>query len=71
MPEKDKEEIDKGKASIGEKWPSTTDTGSSPRKKRKSSKPTYHIVLCDVDFENITNRVCDSMSKPITSITTA
>ena len=37
--EKDKEEVkekDKGKATIGEKQPSTTDTGSSLRKKRKS-----------------------------------
>ena len=41
VPEKDKGEKEKSKASIGEKRPSTTDTGSSPRKKRKSSKPTY------------------------------
>ena len=39
--EKDKEEAkekDKGKETIGEKRPSTRDTGSLPRKKRKSEK---------------------------------
>ena len=70
VPEKDKGETDKRKASIGEKFPSTTDTGSSPRKKRKGSKPTYHTILHDDDFENIADRVCDSMSRPITMIKT-
>ena len=71
--EKDKEEVkeeDKRKATTGEKWQSTTDTGSSPRKKRRSSKPTYHAVLHKDDFESIADKVCDSMSKPITAITT-
>ena len=71
MPEKDKGEIDKSKASIAEKRLSTTDTGSSSRKKRKGSKPTFHTVLHEDDFENIVDRVCDSMSRPITTITTA
>ena len=72
-PEKDKEEVkenDKGKPRIGEKRPSTTDIGSSPRKKRKSSKPTYHAVLHEDNFESIADRVCDTMSEPITTITT-
>ena len=74
VPEKDKEEdtkTDKGKASLSEKQPSIIDTRSSLRKKRKSSKLTYHTVLHDDDFENITDRFCDNMSKPITTITTA
>ena len=73
-PEKDKEEVkekDKGKESIGEKQPSTTDTGSLPRKKRKISKPTFHAVLHQDDFESIADRVYDTMSQLITMITTA
>ena len=57
---KDKEEAkekDKGKATISEKRPSTTDTGNSLRKKRKSSKPTYHAVLHEDDFESIADKV--------------
>ena len=70
--EKDKaKEQDKGKATLGEKRPSTTDTGSSPRKKRKSSKPTYQAVLHDDDLETIVDRVCDNMSESITAFKTA
>ena len=71
MPEKDKGEIDKSKASIGEKRPSTTNTGSSLRNKRKSSKLKYQVVLHDDDFETIVDRVYDTISTPITTITTA
>jgi hypothetical protein len=55
---------------VSKKRPSTTDIGTSPRKKRKTSKPTYYIVLNDNDLENIADRVCNSMSRPITTITT-
>lgn len=48
-----------------------TDIGNSPRKKGKSSKPTYQAVLNDDDFNTIADRVCDSMSKPITVFTFA
>ena len=69
--EKHKEEAERRKASIGEKWPSTTDTGSSPRKKRKSSKPTYQVVLHNDDLETNVDRVYDTISTLITAITTA
>lgn len=69
--EKDKEEKDKSKAPINEKWPSTIDIGSSPRKKRKSSKPTYQAILHDDKFESIADRVYDTISTLITAITTA
>ena len=71
-PEKEKEEVkekDKGKATIGEKQPSIIDIGNSPRKKRKSTKPTYQAVLNEDDFTTIADRVCDSMMKPITTFT--
>ena len=71
MPEKDKEETVKSKTSIGEKQPRTTDTGSSPRKKQKSSRPTFQEVLHEHDFESIADRVYDTMSESITTITTA
>ena len=67
--EKYKGEINKSKASIGEKRPSTTDTGSSPRKKRKSSKLTYQAVLHDDDLETIVDRVYDTISTPIIAMT--
>jgi hypothetical protein len=73
-PAKDKEEAkekDKGKATIGEKRPSMTDIGNLPRKKRRSVKPTYQVVLNEDDFTTIANRVCDSMTKPITAFTSA
>ena len=72
-PEKEKEEVkekDKGKATTGEKRPSTTDIGSLSRKKRKSSKWTYHAVLHEDDFESIADRVYDTMLELITTITT-
>ena len=69
-PEKDKEEIDKSKTSIGEKWPRTIDMGSSPRKKKKSSRPTFQAVLHEDDFESIADRVYGTMSEPMTAITT-
>ena len=72
--EKDKEEvkeIDKGKASIGEKQTSTTDIGNSSIKKRKISKLTYHAVLHKDDFESIADRAYGTMSELITTITTA
>ena len=68
--EKDKEK-DKGKAPLNEKWQGTKDIGCSSRKKRKISKPTYHAVLHEDDFESIADRVYDSMLQPITAITTA
>ena len=70
--EKDKaKEKYKGKATLDEKQPSTTDTGSSPRKKERLAKPTYQAILHDDDFNTIADRVCDNMSEPITTITTA
>jgi hypothetical protein len=45
--------------------------GSSPKKKRKSSKPTYQEVLHDDDLETIVDRVYDTISTPITTITLA
>lgn len=71
MPDRDKGEIDKSKASIGEKRPSTIDTGSSLRKKRKSSKLTYQAVLHDDDLETIADRVYDTILAPITAIIAA
>ena len=69
--EKDKEkEQDKGMVALGEKRPSTTNTSSSPRKKRKSSKPTYQVVLHDDDPETIVDRVSDNMYEPITTFKT-
>lgn len=62
---------DKGKMTLSEKRPSTTNTGSSLRKKARVSKPTYQVVLHDDDFNTIVDRVCDSMSEPITTFTTA
>lgn len=70
VPEKDKEETDKSKTSIGEKQPRTTDTGSSPRMKKKSSKPTFQTVLQEEDFEGIADRVYGTMSESLTVITT-
>ena len=67
---KEKEEIDKRKASISEKHQSTTDMGSSPRKKRKISKPTYQAVLHDDDLETIADRVDNTISTRITAIST-
>ena len=64
-PEKDKEESkekDKGKATISEKRPSTMDIGNSLRKKRRSVKPTYQVVLNEYYFATIAYRVCDSMT---------
>ena len=46
-----------------------TDTRNSSRKKKKSSKPIYQVVLHEDDFNTITDRVCDSMSEPITTFT--
>ena len=70
--EKDKaKEQDKGKATLDLNRPSMTDTGSSPWKKRKSSKPTYQAVLHDNDLETILDRVRDNMAKPITIFKTA
>jgi hypothetical protein len=46
-----------------------TNIGNSPRKKKKSSKPTYKAVLHKDDFNTIADRVCDSMSKPIATFT--
>ena len=34
------------------------------------SKPTHHTVLYDDELKKIVDRVCDSMSRPITTITT-
>ena len=45
--------------------------GSLSRKKRKSSKPTHQEVLHDDDLETIVDRVYDTISAPITTITTA
>ena len=42
-----------------------------PRKKRKSSKPTYQAVLHDDDLETIVDRVYDTISALITTITIA
>ena len=69
-PEKDKEETYKRKTSIGEKQPCTIDTGSSPRKKHKSSRPTFQAILHEDNFESIADRVYGTMSLPITTITT-
>ena len=71
MLEKDKEETERSKASIGKKRPSTVDTGSSPRKKRESSKLTLQIVLHEDNIESIEDRVYGTMLESITSITTA
>ena len=69
--EKDKaKEKDKGKATLGEKWPNMTDTRTLPRKKKKISKPTYQVVLNEDDFDTIADKVCDSMSEPITALKT-
>ena len=70
-PEKDVEQTEKRKISIEEKQPCQTNMGSSPRKKRKSSRPTFQAVLHEDDFESIADRVYDTMSEPITTITTA
>ena len=72
--EKDQEkektkEKDKGKETVGKKRPSTTDTGSTPRKKERVTKPTYQVVLHDDDFNTIADRFCDSMSEPIIAFT--
>lgn len=45
--------------------------GSLPRKKGKCSKPTYQAVLHDNVLETIVNRVFDTISALITTITTA
>jgi len=69
---KDKEEAkekDEGKATISEKQPSMTDIGNLPRKKRKSSRPTYQAVLNEDDFTTIADKVYDSMTEPITTFT--
>ena len=63
-------EKDKGKATLGENWPSMMDTRNSPRKKRKSSKPTYQVVLHNDDLDTIVDRVCDNMSESITAFKT-
>ena len=47
-----------------------TNTSNSPRKKRKSSKPTYQAVLRDDGLETIVERVCDNMAEPITTFKT-
>ena len=39
------------------------------KKKRKSSKETYQAVLNEDNFATITDRVCDSMTKPIRAFT--
>ena len=36
----------------------------------KKCKSAYHVVLHEDDFKSIADRVCDSMSEPITAITT-
>lgn len=66
--EKDK---DKGKEIVGEKRLATTELESSLRKKARVSKSTYQVVLHNDDFNTITDRVHDSMSKSITTFTTA
>ena len=55
---------------LGEKRPSMTETGSSPRKKERVAKPTYQVVLHDDDFNTIAAKVCDSVSEPITTFIT-
>ena len=57
----------KGKATVGEKRSGTTKLGCSPRKKTRVAKSTYQVVLHDDDFNTIADRVCDSMTKPITT----
>ena len=47
-----------------------TDTRTLPRKKKKISKPTYQVVLNEDDFDTIADKVCDSMSEPITALKT-
>ena len=61
-PNKDAEQIEKSKTSVGEKRPHQTDTGSSPRKKMKISRPTFQEVLHEDDFESIADRVYDTIS---------
>ena len=39
-------------------------------KKVRVSKPTYHVVLHDDDFNTIPDKVYDSISKSITTFTT-
>ena len=46
------------------------DIGSSLRKKRKRSKPTYQAVLHDDNLETIVDRVYDTISTSITTIKT-
>lgn len=69
--EKDIEQTQRRKTSIGEKWPCTTDTGSLLRTKRKSSRHAYHTVMMENDFEGIADRVYGTMTEPLTVITTA
>ena len=68
--EKDTEQTDKSKTSIGKKRPCTTDTGSSPRTKWKSLKPAFHTVFMENNFEGIADRVYGTMTEPLTAITT-
>ena len=71
MLEKDIEQTEKSKTSVGEKRPCTTNTGSSPRTKWKSLRPPYHTTLLENDFEGIADRVYGTMTEPLTTITTA
>ena len=68
--EKDAEQIEKRKTFVGEKRPRQTNTGSSPRKKMKSSRPTYQAVLHEDYFESIADKVYNTISELITTITT-
>ena len=69
--EKEKaKEKDKGKETAREKRPSTSELGSSLRKKGRVAKPTYQAVLHDDDFNTIADRVYDSMSESITTFKT-
>ena len=63
-------EKDKGKVIVGENRSGTIELGSSSRKKERVAKPTYQVVLHDDDFNTIADRVCDSVSEPITTFTT-
>ena len=55
---------------VGEKRPGTTELGSLPRKKTRSTKLTYEAVLHDDDVNTIVDRFCESMTEPITAFTT-
>ena len=55
---------------VGEKRQGTTELGSPPRKKTRATKSTYQEVLHDDDVNTIKDKVCDSMTEPITTVRT-